>query len=137
MTRFLLRHRSCSKIAIHSAQGRALLSGGGPLRMLAAFVCTVGAMLLPAAAQTTPNSSGETVIGLVRPAGPGPTAAPATITLADAIERARKNDAQFLSTVSDAASAREDRLQAKASLLPSVTYINQYLGTQGNGILPS
>jgi len=33
--------------------------------------------------------------------------------------------------------AREDRLQARAALLPSADYTMQYLGTQGNDVLPS
>src|SRR5207249_12207146 len=37
----------------------------------------------------------------------------------------------------DAAIAREDRIQAKSALLPSVTHTTQYLGRQGNGRAPS
>src|SRR5205085_9542522 len=33
--------------------------------------------------------------------------------------------------------AGEDRLQAKTSLYPTVNHSTQYLGTQGNGVLPS
>lgn len=65
------------------------------------------------------------------------TAAPVTMTLHDALERARENDPQFLSAEADARLAREDRVQAKAALLPSVNSTNQFLGTQGNGVLPS
>jgi outer membrane protein TolC len=72
---------------------------------------------------------------MVRPSGPGGTAAPATITLADALERARQNNADYLSAVSDARSAHEDRTQARAALLPSATTSAQELLTTGNGIL--
>jgi outer membrane protein TolC len=67
----------------------------------------------------------------------GPTAPPPLITLQDALERAKKLDAQFQSAAADVAISREDRLQAKASLLPSVSHKTEYLGTQGNGVLPS
>jgi outer membrane protein TolC len=57
---------------------------------------------------------------------------PVTVTLQDALERARKNDAQFLGAVSDAKIAHEDRLQARNAMLPTFTATTQYLGTQGN-----
>ncbi len=67
-----------------------------------------------------------------RDAQPG---APATLpvlrlTLEDALARARKNSAQFQSSETDAAIARQDRYQAAAALLPSVTYNNEALYTQ-------
>jgi outer membrane protein TolC len=55
----------------------------------------------------------------------------------DALDRAKKIDAQFQSSVSNASIAREDRVQARSSLLPSASQTTQYLGTQGNGLLPS
>ena len=61
------------------------------------------------------------------------TAPPLTLTLQDALARARNNAPQFLSALTDAAVAREDRVQARATLLPTVTYNNEYLYTQGNG----
>ncbi len=61
-------------------------------------------------------------------------AAPAVrLTLEDAIARARKNSTQFQAAQTDAAIARQDRSQAAAALLPSVTYNNQAIYTQGNG----
>ena len=63
-----------------------------------------------------------------------PAAAPAVrLTLEDAIARARKNSTQFQAAQTDAAIARQDRYQAAAALLPTVTYNNQALYTQGNG----
>src|ERR1035437_7557408 len=70
-----------------------------------------------AVAQTTaPAGTTESPVQLVQPSGPGQSAPPITMTLQDALERARKNDAQFLSAVSDAKSAHEDRLQARNAL---------------------
>src|SRR6516162_1961271 len=68
---------------------------------------------------------------------PGEAAAPLVITLQDALDRARKFDVSVQTAISDAAVAREDRAQAKQSLLPTISTTTQYLGTQGNGVLPS
>src|SRR2546427_101642 len=67
----------------------------------------------------------------------GSAAPPPVITLQDALTRAKQVDAQYQGAMADAAVAREDRLQAKAALLPSVNGLTQYLGTQGNGTLPA
>jgi outer membrane protein TolC len=81
----------------------------------------------------------------VAPAGPpiqlvqpvGPAAPPAVVTLKDALERAKQNDAQFQTVATDAQVAAGDRAQAKAARLPSVGFLTQYLGTQGNGTTPN
>src|SRR5262249_22726367 len=67
----------------------------------------------------------------------GPAARPVVITLQDAIERARKVDAQYQLTIADAAVAREDRIQSRLAMFPTASHTTQYLGTQGNGKLPS
>jgi len=56
-----------------------------------------------------------------------------TISLQDALERARANSPQFQSANINALLAREDRVQSKAGLLPTVNYFNQYIYTEGNG----
>ena len=62
-------------------------------------------------------------------AGPEvPAAPPLVVTLQDALERAKQNDPQFLAASADADIAREDRVQARASLLPSLSHTTQYLG---------
>src|SRR5712692_6280088 len=71
------------------------------------------------------------------PPGDPRQGAPATsptirLTLEDALARARKNSTQFQAAQTDAAIARQDRYQAAAALLPSVTYNNQALYTQSN-----
>ena len=60
-------------------------------------------------------------------------AAALTITLQDALERARANNPQLRSATISAQLAKEDRAQGKAGLLPTVNYFNQYIYTQGNG----
>ena len=63
--------------------------------------------------------------------------APLTLTFQDALERARHLDPQLSLATADAESARQDRVQARAALLPSVNVTNAYLFTQGNGVLAS
>jgi outer membrane protein TolC len=59
--------------------------------------------------------------------------APLSLTLEDALARARKNGTVFQGALTEAAVAREDKTQARDALLPSVNYNNQVLYTQGNG----
>jgi outer membrane protein TolC len=56
-----------------------------------------------------------------------------TLTLQDALARARANSVALQAALTDQGLAREDKVQAAANLLPSVTYNNQFLYTQGNG----
>lgn len=65
------------------------------------------------------------------------TQPPVTITLQDALARARRNYAPYLSALTDATIAHEDTVQVRAILLPSLAYSQQYLGTEGNGKLAS
>jgi outer membrane protein TolC len=84
------------------------------------------AALLPggAAAQVAPQPAESQ---------PGAGSTPLIIGLQDALERARANSPQFQSASISALLAREDRVQGKAGLLPTVNYFNQYIYTQGNG----
>src|SRR5262245_36211345 len=72
---------------------------------------------------------------LVQPQGQA--APPPLITLQDALERATRLDVQYQLSISNAAIAREDRLQARATLLPGISQTTQLLQTQGNGITPN
>src|ERR1035437_9434588 len=74
----------------------------------------------------------------VQTASPGTinTQAPAarvSLTLADALARARANSPQFQAALTQLGMAREDRVQARAALLPGVDYDNGFIYTQGNG----
>jgi len=60
--------------------------------------------------------------------------APLTITLQDALQRARMNDPQYRSAITDLGLAREDRVQARAGLLPDVNYNGSFIYTQGVGL---
>jgi outer membrane protein TolC len=67
------------------------------------------------------------------PAASASPAAPITITLRDAIERAKANSPAFQRALIQYGIAQQERFQARAGMLPSVTYNNQYLYTEGNG----
>ena len=55
------------------------------------------------------------------------------ISLDDAIHRAQANAPAFAAALADGRIAQLDRSIARAGLLPSATFHNQYLFTQGNG----
>jgi outer membrane protein TolC len=60
-------------------------------------------------------------------------AAPVSISLSDAIQRAQANEPAFTASVAESKAATLDRSIARAALLPSVDYHNQFLYTQPNG----
>lgn len=60
-------------------------------------------------------------------------AAPPAIDLANALQKARAYSPQFIAAGIAIDSAREDRRQARAAFLPTVSALNQILYTQGNG----
>lgn len=92
-----------------------------------------------AAAQSTPN--GSSLFAVSSQSGSqsntqgqpsvADSQAPAVITLQDALQRARKLDPTYRTALTAAGVAREDHVQARAALLPGVSYNNQYLYTQG------
>ena len=84
-----------------------------------------------------PQSGSGVPLTLVQP--PAPAAAPAVITLQDALERAKQNDVTFLAASTDATTAKEDSVQARASMLPTISYSTQYLGNSPtpNNVVPN
>jgi len=89
-------------------------------------------MTLVAPAQTAPNQV-VPESDKQQNAGSAPSNAPLTLTLQDALERAKKNNPEYRSAVTDFGVAREDRVQSRAALLPSVNYNAAFLYTEGNG----
>jgi outer membrane protein TolC len=76
---------------------------------------------VPARTQSTDQPSAASAI------------APLTITLQDALTRAKANEPQFRSALTARGVARENVLQSRAALLPSLNYNSAFLYTQGNG----
>jgi outer membrane protein TolC len=64
---------------------------------------------------------------------PAADGTPLTLTLQDALDRARVNDPPYHAALTDLGIARGDRTQARASLLPNLTYNNSYIYTEGTG----
>jgi outer membrane protein TolC len=62
-----------------------------------------------------------------------PSGSALRLTFQQALDLARKNSTQFQATVVNAGILREDSVQARDSLLPTVAYDNSALYTQSNG----
>ena len=92
---------------------------------LAALGLTMSSARAQTSVQATPASPAETQNA--------PTAVPVPITLEEAIKRAEINEPAYAAAMADNKIARLDRSIARAGLLPSATYHNQYLYTQPNG----
>src|SRR5690242_10162187 len=60
----------------------------------------------------------ESTVQLAHPPGSDQTAPPLTLTLQDALQRARMFDTQYLSAATDSKISHEDVTQARAALLP-------------------
>ena len=67
-------------------------------------------------------------------APPVSTQAPLTLTLQDALARARTNSVQFQAALTDQGVVHQGQVQARAALLPSVAYNNQAISTQSNAV---
>jgi outer membrane protein TolC len=87
--------------------------------------------------QPTPPQQPGTISPIITtpeaPQNPQQTGAPLTLTLQDALKRATANSVEFQAALTDQGVAHQDKVQARAALLPSVAYNNQYLYTEGNG----
>lgn len=117
---------------IDSAARKIVLSQNGYKSVGALFTMV---LLLASPALFAQTSSPEVTI--THPSGmvgvSADNSAPLTITLQDALERARANDPSFHSALTDLGVAREDRVQSRAGLLPSVSYNNSFIYTEGSG----
>lgn len=59
--------------------------------------------------------------------------APVTITLQDALARARANEPQYRAAITEYGIAQQNTVQGRAALLPNASYNAQFLYTEGNG----
>ena len=60
-----------------------------------------------------------------------------TLTFKDALALASKNDPALIAAATDRELARQDLLQARTSLYPSLSGKSEYLGTEGNDKIPT
>lgn len=102
------------------------LSQIGKVSRARRFILVVLAMGIPSFAQVTLTQQTQ---GAAAPA----SGAPVTITLQDALQRARLNDPQYRASATNLGLAREDRVQSRAGLFPNLNYNTSFIYTQGTG----
>jgi outer membrane protein len=110
---------------------------GHPAALAVALAAMLAFPVSRASAQTataTVDANAQSSIQMVEPQGPGQATPPITITLQDALDRARKLDATYLGAVANSKSAHEDRMQARNAMLPSISDTTQYLNTQAGKV---
>ncbi len=98
---------------------------------MAAFAA--GSFLLAAFAMATFTAAAQNTVQAT-PQNPSATSQPVVITLEEALKRAQASEPGFAAAAADSKVAGLDRSIARAGLLPSVTYHNQALYTQPNGL---
>ncbi len=97
------------------------------LVLLLFALCSTFASSQTTSSDLTVTTGAQT--GTAQPTG----SAPLTVTLQDALQRAQKNSPEYRTVLTEVGIAKEDRVQSRAALLPSVNYNAQFLYTQGNG----
>lgn len=127
------RRRGVGRVRIHGW----VLPANRRMAILCAAVVMAAMAPVQASGQTGDSPAAPQALPLVHPSGSGDNGPPVTLTLQDAIERARKFDAGYWTAFLDAKIAREDAVQARAAMLPSISNSTQELLTKGNGTLPS
>jgi outer membrane protein TolC len=60
--------------------------------------------------------------------------APLTLTLQDALERAKKNNPEYRAAVTEFGLAKEDKVQSRAALLPNLNFNTSFIYTEGGGL---
>ena len=120
-------------------EGRIATRGDSAYRRVAmrlgaaAMVGYLAVQAVPGMAQQTGLTASPVQAALADPTGES-AGSGAALTLQDAIARARINQPEFASAVTASRNAALDHALARAALLPSVVYHNQYLYTQpGHG----
>jgi outer membrane protein TolC len=107
---------------------------GSTFSRRALFLSTVWSLVAPnpvslVFAQANPNTLAAATVA----DQPASTPPPLVLALQDAIARARKNNPEYRAALTQYGLAKEDRVQGRAALLPSVTYDAGFIYTQGNG----
>src|SRR5215469_8214338 len=100
------------------------------------LIATLAACACPGnEAQEVPSSPQPKVAPDAQQAAPSaPAATTLRLTLEEALNLARKNSTQFQAVLTEAGLAREDRVQARSTLLPGVGFTTSVLYTQPNSL---
>jgi outer membrane protein TolC len=104
------------------------IRAGLPVLLEAFLLVTFGFTVERGTAQATAQTT-------VQAAPPDSTPQPVLITLDEALKRAQSSEPSFAAAVANGKVAGLDRSIARAGLLPSVTYHNQAIYTQPNGVI--
>jgi len=105
-----------------------------PRLTAAILIATLSTLLpLPGPAQEAPSSPVPKVAPDAQQAASTAPSAP-RLTLQQALDLARKNSTQLQAVLTEAGLAREDRVQARDSLLPGVGFTTSALYTQPNSL---
>jgi outer membrane protein TolC len=89
-----------------------------------------------AAGQELQNLQHGATLQVMQPESQPTSSPPMTLSLQDAIRRAQENSPAFQTAVTNVRLAQENRIQARAAMLPSISESTQYLNDEGNGISP-
>ncbi len=87
----------------------------------------------PAPEVQAPEPSAPAAAGQTGDPAP-PSGAPLVLTLQDALERAKKNSPEYRSVVTDYGLAKEDKVQARAAVLPGVNFNTSAIYTSVNNL---
>jgi outer membrane protein TolC len=104
----------------------------GVMETSAALLMLALTLTLAVSAQTAPSQV-LTASGNQQNTSNAPSNAPLTLTLQDALQRAKKNNPEYRTAVTEFGLAKEDRVQSRTALLPSVNYNGAFIYTEGNG----
>ena len=113
---------SCSQVTSVTPRWTNLTKGGRR-GLRAVLLCGIAINALSLASAQEAN----------QPQPAANSAGPLTITLQDAVARARANEPQYRAAVTQYGVARENAVQTRAAMLPNVNYTTSYIYTQGNG----
>jgi outer membrane protein TolC len=97
-------------------------------RLRRAAFAQVCIMLLAFIASAQDQSSSQPAV-----TGASPTDAPITLTLQDALQRAKANSPDFQRALTELGLAHQDKVQGRSALLPSANFNGQFLYSEGNG----
>jgi outer membrane protein TolC len=96
-------------------------------RLISAVILVCGAFAI-SYSQTSPIQ----VTAISDQTNPG--TAPTTLTLQDALERAKKINPEYRAAVTEFGLTKEDKVQSRAALLPNVNFNSSFIYTEGSGI---
>src|SRR5215471_13812643 len=100
--------------------------------------CLIAAAVLSCTLTVSAQTRADISVSSATPqTTPGaPSNAPLTLTLQDALQRAKANSPQFQAAITALGLAHGDKVQARAAVLPNVNYTTAFIYTQGQDTTP-